>query len=125
MKRWIYFIILILILISVAWILEPWNVFIENKHDAIVNEVNSATNWEVLHEVEDSCRAMISNYQADCLIYEQYKDSEDREQKNWASQAQMRANKTAAQYNEYILKNNYVWKYGIPDDIKETLDYIK
>ena len=123
MKRLIF--VVIIFVVCVLWILEPWNVFVNNKHDAIVNEVDSATNWDVLHEVEDSCRAMIANYQADILIYNQYKNSEDKEQRNWASQAQIRANKTAAQYNEYILKNNYVWKYGIPDDIRSELEYIE
>ena len=123
MKRLIF--VAIIFVACVLWVLEPWNVFVNNKHDAIVNEVDSATNWDVLHEVEDSCRAMIANYQADILIYNQYKNSEDKEQRNWASQAQIRANKTAAQYNEYILKNNYVWKYGIPDDIRSELEYIE
>ena len=123
MKRLIF--VVIIFVACVLWVLEPWNFFVNNKHDAIVNEVDSATNWNVLHEVEDSCRAMISNYQADILIYNQYKNSEDKEQRNWASQAQIRANRTAAQYNEYILKNNYVWKYGIPDDIRSKLEYIE
>ena len=123
MKRLIF--VIIIFVAGVLWILEPWNVFVNNKHNAIVNEVDSATNWDILHEVEDSCRAMIANYQADILIYNQYKNSEDKEQRNWASQAQIRANKTAAQYNEYILKNNYVWKYGIPDDIRSELEYIE
>ena len=123
MKRLIF--VVIIFVACALWILEPWNVFVNNKHDAIVNEVDSATNWDILHEVEDSCRAMIANYQADILIYNQYKNSEDKEQRNWASQAQIRANKTAAQYNEYILKNNYVWKYGIPDDIRSELEYIE
>lgn len=124
MKYWFCFLACVIIFAVCAWIFEPWNVFITNKHDAIVNEVDSATNWDILHEVEDSCRAMIANYQADVLIYEQYKNSEDKEQRSWASQAQIRANKTAVQYNEYILKNNYVWKYGIPNDIRSELEYI-
>lgn len=118
-------ILLVLVLIIVSFLTKPWTVFVVNKRNAIVNEVDSATNWETLHEVEDSCRAMIANYQADVLIYNQYKNSEEKEQRNWASQAQIRANKTAAQYNEYILKNNYVWKYGIPDDIKSELEYVE
>lgn len=36
----------------------------------------------------------------------------------------MRANKTAASYNEYILKNSYVWDGNIPQDIKESLPYL-
>ena len=123
MKR-IGLILLILILIIVGFLTKPWNVFVHNKYEGLIKEVDSATNWETLHEVEDSCRAMMSNYQADVLTYQPYCNSAIAEQRSWAEQARMRANRTAAQYNEYILKNNYVWKYGIPDDIEHELPYI-
>ncbi len=123
MKR-IGLILLILILIIISFLTKPWSVFVHNKYEGLIKEVDSATNWETLHEVEDSCRAMMSNYQADVLTYQQYCNSEIAEHRSWAEQARMRANRTAAQYNEYILKNNYVWKYGIPDDIEHELPYI-
>ena len=37
----------------------------------------------------------------------------------------MRANKTAATYNEYVLKNSYVWEGNVPSDIRKQLDYIE
>lgn len=123
MKR-IGLILLVLILVIISFLTKPWSVFVHNKYEGLIKEVDSATNWETLHEVEDSCRAMMSNYQADVLIYQQYCNSEIAEHRSWAEQARMRANRTAAQYNEYILKNNYVWKYGIPDDIEHELPYI-
>lgn len=123
MKR-IGLILLVLVLIIIGFLTKPWNVFVHNKYEGLIKEVDSATNWETLHEVEDSCRAMMSNYQADVLTYQQYCNSEIAEHRSWAEQARMRANRTAAQYNEYILKNNYVWKYGIPDDIEQELPYI-
>ena len=123
MKR-IGLILLILVLIIIGFLTKPWNVFVHNKYEGLIKEVDSATNWDTLHEVEDSCRAMMSNYQADVLTYQQYCNSEIAEHRSWAEQARMRANRTAAQYNEYILKNNYVWKYGIPDDIEQELPYI-
>ena len=123
MKR-IGLILLILVLIIIGFLTKPWNVFVHNKYEGLIKEVDSATNWDTLHEVEDSCRAMMSNYQADVLTYQQYCNSEIAEHRSWAEQARMRANRTAAQYNEYILKNNYVWKYGIPDDIEHERPYI-
>ena len=117
-------VLLILVLVVVSFLTKPWSVFVHNKYEGLIKEVDSATNWETLHEVEDSCRAMMSNYQADALTYQQYCNSEIVEHRSWAEQARMRANRTAAQYNEYILKNNYVWKYGIPDDIEHELPYI-
>lgn len=58
------------------------------------------------------------------LTWEQYKDSENDEQRSWADQAKMRANRTAANYNNYILKNSYVWSGNIPEDILSELQTI-
>ena len=33
----------------------------------------------------------------------------------------MRANKTANSYNEYVLKNSYVWNGNVPIDIANYL----
>ena len=90
-----------------------------------VQKVDDATNYETLKKVEDTCRAMISSYNADKLTYEQYKDSENEEKQEWAEQAKMRANKTASTYNNYILKNEYVWKGNVPSDIYYKLSYIE
>lgn len=76
-------------------------------------------------EVEDTCRAMISSYTQDKLVYEQYKDSEVDEERSWANNAKIRANNTAATYNNYILKNSYVWKDNVPSDIYMTLAYLE
>lgn len=81
--------------------------------------------YENQKEVEDTCRAMISSYTQDKLVYEQYKDSEVEEERSWANNAKIRANNTAATYNNYILKNNYVWKGNVPSDIYMTLQYIE
>lgn len=93
------------------------------KHD--VQKADDHTNYETIKKVEDTCRAMISSYEADKLTYEQYKDSTDKEKTEWAEQAKMRANKTASSYNNYILKNSYVWSDNVPKDIYLKLEYIK
>lgn len=90
-----------------------------------VQKVDDATNYNTLKKVEDTCRAMISSYESDKLTYEQYKDSDDPEKQSWAEQAKMRANKTAATYNNYILENSYVWSDNVPKDIKGRLDYLE
>ena len=90
-----------------------------------VQEADDDTNYETLKKVEDTCRSMIASYNSDKLVYEQYKDSESEEERSWAAQAKMRANKTASSYNNYILKNNYVWKDNVPSDIYMTLPYIE
>lgn len=75
-------------------------------------------------QVEDTCRSMIASYNADKLIYEQYKDSDVAEERSWANNAKIRANQTASTYNNYILENSYVWKGNVPADIYTRLEYI-
>lgn len=36
----------------------------------------------------------------------------------------MRANKTAASYNEYVLKNSFIWNGNIPTDIRVSLPFL-
>ena len=90
-----------------------------------VQKADDATNYETLKKVEDTCRAMISSYESDKLTYMQYKDSDNEEKQSWAEQAKMRANKTAVEYNNYILKNSYIWKDNVPADIYMKLEVIE
>lgn len=90
-----------------------------------VQKVDDDTNYKTLKKVEDTCRSMIASYEADKLTYEQYKDSNNEEKQSWAEQAKMRANKTASFYNNYILKNSYVWKNNVPADIYLELQIIE
>lgn len=103
----------------------PTGVALWNSWFHKVQEADDKTNYETLKQVEDTCRSMISSYNADKLVYEQYKDSDNEEKQSWAEQAKMRANKTASTYNNYILKNKYVWKDNVPSDIYMTLLYIE
>ena len=90
-----------------------------------VQKVDDRTSYETRKQVEDSCRAMIASYTSDSMTYEQYKDSDNEEKQSWAEQAKMRANKTATSYNEYVLKNSYVWEGNIPLDIQGNLPYLE
>ena len=89
-----------------------------------VQKADDVTNYETIKKVENTCRAMIASYESDKLTYEQYKDSDNEEKQSWAEQAKMRANKTAVEYNNYILKNTYIWKYNVPADIYIKLEII-
>jgi len=113
-------------LIYVFLIFLGWgDTWLGNQVDYVDQKIDDATNYETRKTVEDSCRAMIASYEADKLTYEQYKDSESDEQRSWADQAKMRANRTAANYNNYILKNSYVWSGNIPEDILAELPIIE
>ena len=90
-----------------------------------VQKADDATNYNTRKQVEDTCRAMIASYESDKLTYEQYKDSDNEEKQSWAEMAKMRANKTAMEYNNYILKNTYVWQGNVPADIYMNLPVIE
>lgn len=90
-----------------------------------IKKADNVTNYETLKEVENTCRAMISSYEADKLTYEQYKDNDNEEKQSWGEQAKMRANKTATNYNNYILKNSFIWKDNVPADIYTELPVIE
>lgn len=95
-----------------------------NTVEYVDRKIDDATNYETKKKVEDACRAMISSYESDKLTYEQYKDSDNEEKQSWAEQAKMRANKTASTYNNYILKNEFVWNDNVPADICMELETI-
>lgn len=96
-----------------------------NSYDNLMKQVDDKTKYETRKKVEDIARANITSYKTDLAIYNMYKDSKDSEKQSWAEQAKMRANKTANIYNEYILKNSYVFDGNIPSDIKYQLEIIK
>jgi flagellar basal body-associated protein FliL len=99
--------------------------YFANKVDYTAHKIDDATKYETIKKVEDTCRSMISSYESDKLVYEQYKDSDNPDHVNWADQAKMRANKTAVTYNNYILKNSFVWSGNIPSDIKTELEVLR
>lgn len=121
------FIIAILTMVVVAVVFfsvvpagrHMWNNYTHSLEKA--DEVD----YETKKKVEDTARSMIASYEADKLTYEQYKNSESEEKQSWAEAAKMRANNTAVKYNEYILKNNYVWEDNVPSDIDYELEVIK
>lgn len=96
-----------------------------NRWKHSLQKADDETLYETRKKVEDECRAMMASYNKDKLTYEQYNGNEDSEKQEWADQAKMRANSTASTYNQYILKNSYVWKDNVPSDIKQELPYIE
>ena len=96
-----------------------WNSYTHSLEKADENQ------YETRKQVEDTARAMIASYKSDVATYEQYKNSDNEEKQSWAEQAKMRANRTANSYNEYILKNSYVWEDNIPSDIDYSLPIVE
>ena len=118
--------ILIVLAIAVGFFcITPAGVALRNGYGYAVQKVDDATSYQTRKKVEDTCRAMIANYEADRISYEQYKQSDDAEKQGWAEQSKMRANRTAASYNEYYLKNSFVWSGAVPSDIRGSLPYLE
>ena len=118
--------LILLIVLIVGGTMGGWfDTWFTNKVEYIDRKIDDATNYETLKKVEDTCRAMQSSYESDRLAYEQYKDSENEDKQSWAEQAKMRANKTAATYNNYILENSFVWQDNVPADIATKLAYLE
>lgn len=119
--------ILVVILIGVLiyFTCTPSGVAAWNNWKHGLQEVDDKTNYETLKQVEDTCRAMMTQYNSDKLTYLTYKESDKEFEQELATQAKIRANNTASEYNNYILKNKYVWKDAIPADIYMTLEYIE
>lgn len=117
--------VLIVLGLILFFAITPTGRSIWNKNMYDVQKADDSTRYETRKHVEDTCRSMISSYTSDKLTWEQYKDSDNSEKQSWAEQAKMRANKTASSYNEYILKNSFVWDGNIPKDIREKLEYIQ
>ena len=117
--------LVVLALVVSCFCLTPAGVALRNSYGFAVQKVDDATSYQTRKKVEDTCRAMIANYEEDRISYEQYKDNPDPEKQGWAEQAKMRANRTAASYNEYYLKNSFVWSGAVPSDIRCSLPYLE
>lgn len=122
-------VLLILLLVScigayLFFIATPAGRAMWNNWFFAVQKADDATRYSTRKEVEDKCRSMMASYTSDKLTYELYKDDDSEEKQSWAEQARMRANKTAASYNEYVLKNSFVWDGNVPSDILGSLPYI-
>lgn len=127
MKRFLITIgiIISLIIITVIGTFVGWfNTWFTNKVEWVNRKIEDRTSYDTRKKVEDSCRSMIASYKTDKATYDMYKTSDNEEKQSWAEQAKMRANKTANTYNEYILKNSYVWEGNIPEDIDANLQII-
>lgn len=118
--------LILLIIILVIFVVPAEETTLWNKVIYSVKKADDATNYDKIKQVEDTCRAMISNYKAYAMQYEMYKDSEDDfEIQMYANPAKIEANNIAVEYNNYILKNSFIWKENVPEDIKEFLEYVQ
>ncbi|MBR2587044.1 hypothetical protein IKE71_01565 [Candidatus Saccharibacteria bacterium] len=117
--------LIVILVVAVVVLLGISGVIFRNSYEFQVKKAEEISNYETKKIVEDHARSMIAQYTADKLRYETYKESSSAEQQSWAEEARVRANTTAALYNEYMLKNSFVFKDNVPEDIRSELEYIK
>lgn len=126
-KKVIVFVALVSVLVIVCSLLNGCASMTGAYHNwrTDIKQTVDRTRYETRKEVEDTCRSIIVSYESDKLMQEQYKDSENDEQRSWANAAKIRANKAAMSYNEYILKNSFVFEGNVPSDIRSELEIIE
>lgn len=103
---------------------------IVREHIFKMQDVDQEINYVNRKKVEDTARSMISNYQYAKSEYETYKffckDSVyDKEKCQRALDSKSSANRTVSTYNNYLLKNNFLFKQNMPKDIYEKLEKIE
>lgn len=96
-----------------------------NEWQSGLKKTDLNTRYEGRKQVEDTARAMISSYNADKQTFEMFKDSNVEQEISLANSAMIKANTTVATYNNFILKNSYMWENNIPSDIYYELQYLK
>ena len=91
--------------------IEKWNGF--RYKDTITAEMKK--------EVENTCLSMIASWETDAQTYKENKGIDE----TVANEARMSANKTAESYNDYILKNGYVFGETLPEGVYAVIEPIE
>lgn len=115
---------IVAVVVLLFLVLTPTGRSALNRWDAALRRTDVNTSYEEQKEIENTLRSYIASYEADKITYDTNKNLDSVEAQNLAMAAKTRANRTAATYNQYYLKNSYVWKDNIPSDIVAELSYI-
>lgn len=117
-SKWIISLLVIFIL-SYSFIIPVRRAV--NEYIFQIKTVDEETSYKNRKMVEDTARSMIANYTFATNEYESYKVycdvPVDQEKCQRALDSKTSANKTATTYNNYILKNKFVWQDNLPSDI--------
>lgn len=124
-EKWSIRILAVILVLALMYAISPAVRGIFNRNQYEVQKVDDITNYATLKKIEDTALNLITNYASDKLFYEQYINSTVEEERSWAVQAKMRANRTVAMYNIYITENHYLWKDGLPDNLKVKLPLVE
>ncbi len=97
-----------------------------NEYFFRLEQVDQETDYENRKMVEDTARAMITNYKVYEWEYNTYRVFDvGTDEYQRAIDAKLQANRIASSYNNYITQNSFVWSGNLPDDIPPTLPLIE
>ena len=132
-KIWISVLCIIMVLLLVVAPIffgaTPMGKAMWNNWFHAVQKADDATNYETRKQVEDTCRSMIATYEKDKAEYESnmklYETTGDEYYLEIATGYRQQANSSASTYNNYVLKNSYVFDGNVPMDIRMALEILK
>lgn len=122
-------VVLLLIVAPIFFGATPTGKAMWNNWFHTVQKVDDATNYKTRKQVEDTCRAMIATYEKDKAEYEAnlnlYETTGNEYYLEIATGYRQQANSSASTYNNYVLKNSYVFEGNVPLDIRMELEILK
>ena len=112
-------IITFVVLLVIAFLI-PGSRAVINEYIFGIRRVDEQINYNNRKSVEDTARSVIVNYNTYKNEYEMYKNYCEKPE----DKSKLLANQAAEQYNEYLQKNNYIFKGNLPRDIPVYLEKI-
>lgn len=130
MKVFVTFLLTLLIGFVLFVTFTPMGRAMMNEYGFMMERVDEEIDYDNRKMVEDTARSMIATHDAAFMEYETYrtfceKETYDENKCERALSARTSANKTASTYNNYMLKNKYLFKGNMPFDIFYELPFIE
>lgn len=120
--------VLLLVVAPIFFGATPTGKAMWNNWFHAVQKADDATNYKTRKHVEDTCRSMITTYEKDRAEYEAniklYEETSDKYYLEIANGYRQQANSSASTYNNYVLKNSYVFEGNVPSDIRMELEIL-
>lgn len=130
MKVFVTFLLTLLIGFVLFVTFTPMGRAMMNEYGFMMERVDEEIDYDNRKMVEDTARSMIATHDSAFMEYETYrtfceKETYDENKCERALSARTSANKTASTYNNYMLKNKYLFKGNMPFDIFYELPFIE
>lgn len=100
------------------------SIVVTNRISAVAMRLDHQTNIEISLQREREARALVSQWTASFLRWEQFKDSDRDNERDWANAAMMEANRLASVFNIMMLDHSTDWYVQIPEGLQESIPTI-